>query len=295
MNFVTPSRAKRDAALVLIGAVTGVAALSASTRLVSSEKRQEVTMESRPSDDPGAPRGAPCSIRTEADRTVGPPANEDGSSKELKRVRSELQVLRLQRETLQEDLQSVEEELRKREEPPPYEYSLSPKQWRELSASGRIKYRVPCSMPADSTIDKPILDHLGLGPDDGEIVMEAVRRSNARLWATVRPMCLQLLGREELVDLLGFNSCKSLVEQTRQKVDPLAKHHAQRLVGEVRAGMREPPGNDEFQSPATRELYQIAMAATGEGELFESDLAESFGPEAAQRIWHSFPCAGTVR
>jgi hypothetical protein len=252
-------------------------------------------MESRPSGDRSAPRGAPCSTQTGSDQTVGPRANEEGSTKELKRVRSELHELRLQREALQTDLRAVEEELRKREEPPPYEYSLSAEQWGELAASGRIKYRVPCPMPAGRTIGKPILDELGLGPDDGEIVMEAVRRSNARLWATVRPMCVELVGREELVDLLGFNACKILVEQTREKVDPLAKHNAQRLVAEVRAGIREPPGTDEFQSPSTRELYQMFMAATGEGDLFESDLAESFGPEAAQRIWHSFPCTGTVR
>lgn len=150
-------------------------------------------------------------------------------------------------------------------------------------------------MPGGGTIAGPILDDLGLSPDDGEIVVDAVKRSNARLWATVRPACAQLVGREDLVDLLGFNSCQSLVEKTRQEVDPLAKHNAQRLVGEVRAGIREPPKDDEFQSPATRELYQMFMAATGEGDLFEADLAESFGPEAAQRIWHSFPCTGTVR
>jgi hypothetical protein len=33
------------------------------------------------------------------------------------------------------------------------------------------------------------------------------------------------------------------------------------------------------------------MALTAEGELFEADLAESFGPEEAQYIWHSFPCS----
>jgi len=293
MNFASPSKPKRDVALVLLGVVTGVAALSAGRRLVSSEEKRQVTMENRPSDEQGA--RAPCSARTRADQTAGPRANAEGSSRELERARSELQDLRLERETLQEDLRTVEAELRKREAPPPYEYSLSREQWRDLAATGRIKYRVPCPMPAGSTIPTPILDDLGLGPDDGEVVVDAVARSNARLWAAVRPLCVQLVGREELVDLLGFNSCQSLVEKTRQEADPLAKYNAQRLVAEVRAGIREPPGDDAFASPATGELYRIFMAATGEGDLFESDLAESLGPEAAQRIWHAFPCTGTVR
>src|SRR3954467_12967246 len=160
MNVVIPSRAKRDSVLVLIGAVAGAVALSASTRVVSLERKKEETLESSPSADQGMARGAPCSARLESEQTVAVRADEAGT-KELQRARSELQALRLQRETLQKDLQAVEKELRSREAPPPYEYSLSREQWRELAASGRIKYRVPCPMPAGRTIEGPILDQLG--------------------------------------------------------------------------------------------------------------------------------------
>ena len=59
-------------------------------------------------------------------------------------------------------------------------------------------------------------------------------------------------------------------------------------LAEVRAGLREAPRD---ASP----LQQMFLALTAEGGLFEADLAESFGPEQAERIWHSFPCAKTVQ
>jgi hypothetical protein len=141
------------------------------------------------------------------------------------------------------------------------------------------------------TIGAPVLDSLGLSPEDGETIMAAFRRSNQRLWATVKPSCVELVGQEKIVDMLGFDACKSLIEQSYQKADALAAHAVQRLVAEVPAGMREPatPGEPMFN------LYAMYMALTGEGSAFEADLTESFGPETAQRIWHGFPCSTSMR
>jgi hypothetical protein len=273
--------------MVAGGAVVS-AALTA-TALSVTPKREPT-----PSDDPIAVRDEASAPETRMlpVRDAVQSGGEGGTDK-VEQVRAELQLLKEQRSELQEELKTVEKELRKREEPPAYEYDLTQEQWKELAAIGRVKYRTPCQMSADSgwSIGTPILDELGLGPDDEGTLMDAFRRSNERVWATVKPMCVELVGQEAVVESMGFEGCRPLIDQAQQKTYPFAKAEAQRLVAEVRAGMRAPLREDELPS----NLYKLYMALTGEGALFEADLAESFGPEMAKRIWHSFPCANTMR
>jgi hypothetical protein len=298
MNGSSSGGAKRDILLVM-GTAAITVALTASTRLVISKEAAEVSeaiaarepkSRSAPPEGRGQPSGEPCSPgalpREERERAG------DGAEK-VERVRLELQALKEQRTKLQEDLRTIEKELREREAPPPYEYDLSPEQWKELAARGRIKYRAPCQMSPESgwKIGAAALDDLGLSPDDGETVMAAFHRSNKRLWTTVRPMCVELAGQERVVDMLGFDGCKTLIEQSHEKEGPLPPHDVRRIVAEVRAGMREPLSRD---APGFN-LYQMYMALTGEGGAFEADLAESFGPETAERIWHAFPCSISMR
>lgn len=293
---------QRDVALVVVGAVASAAVLSAGTRIAASPEPRPASDASRTSKSGSSPTNVsedgsraskPCAQSTiELVASHAEPEGGHGDD-DVDQVRFELQKLQQQRSKLKEELRSVEKELSKREEPAPYEYDLTQSQWKELAAAGRIKYRVPCQMAKDSgwSIDPAIVNSLGLSPDDGHVIMEAFGRSNERLWATVKPMCLAIVQREDVVESLGFDACKTLVEQAQQREDPMASADAQRLVAEVRAGLRQPPTEDE--SPPN--LYRLYYAMTGEGEQFESDLSESFGPDTAKRIWHSFPCAGTMR
>jgi hypothetical protein len=284
--------ARRDILMAGIGAAVCTAALIGGTELVASHEGRSPEAVRDPSGRMTSPEG-PCPSQPPGSSSDEPRKHEEGGVGKMEQVQAELQDLKSQRGKLQEQLRAVEKELRKKEAPPRYDYDLTRDQWRELAAAGRIKYRIPCPMSADSewSIGAPILDQLGLSPDDGKIVEQAFRRSNARVWAIVKPMCAELVEQEELMELLGINGCKLLIERTEEKREALGIYEAQRLVAEVRAGMREPLTQEELPS----KLYQLYWAMTAEGGLFEADLGESFGPEVAERIWHGFPCSKTSR
>lgn len=186
--------------------------------------------------------------------------------------------------------------MRSAEVPPtgdPRDFDLDREDWKALAAEGRIKYRIPCMMPADSAYTTPPadLDAPGLSPEDGQVLTEAHRRSNARVWETVRPLCMQVVGKADVVDLLGVPSCLRLIESAATSTDFMAAAAARRRVAEVHAGMTPAPGNGEPQSA----LFAALMAVTSEAQHFQADLAESFGPEEAQRIADSMRCVATVR
>ncbi|HKO93162.1 MAG TPA: hypothetical protein VJU61_18530 [Polyangiaceae bacterium] len=199
-------------------------------------------------------------------------------------------MLEEQRSVLRDELRAVERAIKQSQAPQAYQFDLSKDQWKELAASSRIKYRVPCPVSPQSkwTIGDTVLNDLGLGPDDREPIVDAVGRSSERLWATVQPICAEIVRQDDVVELLGFSGCSTLIEQQAQKKDRLAIYDTQRAVAEVRAGMHG-------ASPEASPLQQLYLALTAEGSLFEADLAESFGPEEAKRIWHSFPCTKTAQ
>jgi hypothetical protein len=172
------------------------------------------------------------------------------------------------------------------------EFELTSADWKELSATGRVKYRMPCMLEHEgSWPSQQALDDLGLGPDDAEILSAALRRSRERIWSTVRPLCLEVVKEESLVDLLGAGTCRRIVERAFSKADAAAAFRARQLVGEVHAGLQPLP---EPGLPA-HPIFVMLMAATLEGRQFEEDLSETFGPEEAARIWKNMPCAETVR
>jgi cell division septum initiation protein DivIVA len=225
----------------------------------------------------------------------GPAAAPALSAAQLDGLKQKLSDVQRQKRDLEMQVHGLERELARRPEKAPTErdeFDLAPEDWKELAATGRIKYRVPCVLPNDPSYKIPLeeLDRLGLGPDDGKLVAEAQRRSNARIWATLRPLCAKVVGDEHAVELLGAESCLSLLERTASKSDAVGAFKARRAVGEVRAGLRDVPGPAE-QGP----LYQAYVALTSEGSLFEADLAESFGPEEASYVTQNMRCASTRR
>ena len=173
------------------------------------------------------------------------------------------------------------------------ELDLDQEDWKKLAAEGRVKYKIPCLLPPGSpwTPSESALNELGLSPGDGEVIAEAHRRSNARIWDVVRPLCEGVLGDPGTVDLLGGPGCLRLIRQFSDAKDPAASREAQRRVAEIRAGLRPRPAPGEPQDP----MFQTFMALTDEGQLFEADLTESFGPEDAKRIAQSNRCTATLR
>jgi hypothetical protein len=137
-------------------------------------------------------------------------------------------------------------------------------------------------------IPEQVVKGIGLSADDSETIMAAVRHSTERLEQGVRPLCLDILHEEAAVDLLGVSGCKRIIESAANEA---AVRDARRLVAEVRGGLREPL--DEIESPSM--LYRLYMALTAEGDLFEAELAKSFGPSMAEHLWRSFPCSEYTR
>jgi hypothetical protein len=215
-------------------------------------------------------------------------------SDQLHLVQGKLRDAQREKRELEAQLSSLEEDLESRPPAPgpgkPSEFQLSPADWKELSTQSRIKYRVPCVLPAHDSyaISEEELDHLGLSPDDGKVLLDAHRRSNSRVWSTLRPLCARALGDEAVVDLLGTANCLGVIERVGAKGSGSAAADARRQVGEVHAGLHPPP------EPATP-LFQAFMALTSESQAFEADLAESFGPEDARRIVENMHCADTRR
>lgn len=298
-----PARRVRDIGFLVLGAAVSAGASSALKPAPESaaQTQRSAIRASVFSPEPESAGDERCVAGSAAEETSSdetsdaakPAVLNPGETVELAHARSELEASQDQRRQLQVRLRTAERELAKREQPPPYEYDLSRDQWRDLAASGRIKYRMPCPLAPNTgyKLGDQVLSALGLSGQDGDAVMDALHKSNARVWATVRPMCAELVQKDDLVELLGFDGCSTLIQRAAQKKDPLAVFDAQRAVAEVRAGLRQTPAPDQNPSP----LFRMDLALSGEGDAFQADLAESFGPDEAQRIWHSFPCARTVQ
>lgn len=214
--------------------------------------------------------------------------------RQMRRVSRKLEEARTEKRDLQAQMRSLADELERRppEENPVYEYEMDQDEWKELAAQGGIKYRIPCMLPVGASWPPPDeLDELGLSPDDGDIITGALMRSKDRVWEAIRPICVQETGDADLAEVLGPMKCLGLIEQAAAQRDLAEAAAARRQVAEVHAGLRSAPAEGESQRP----LFSALMAVTREAGLFESDLADSFGPEEAKRIWQSMSCVATRR
>jgi hypothetical protein len=216
--------------------------------------------------------GGATGTRTPA-RSIDAPG---GSLRKLEDLESEKQDLRAQLRVLEEEL-SRQAPTRTRSE-----WDLDQNDWKELAAKGHVKFRLPCLMPGGESWKgwpPSELDELGLSPEDGQTILDAHRRSNERIWAVVRPLCLEAVGSEEVVNALGGLGCVQAIGKKARSVDAEAARAARQRVADVRAGLRPAP-RDEPQHP----VFETLMAVTGEMQRFEADLAEAFGPEEAKRL-----------
>jgi hypothetical protein len=210
-------------------------------------------------------------------RTLAPRIDASGGSlRKLEDLESEKQDLQAQLRVLEEEL-SRHEPARTRSE-----WDLNQDDWKQLAAEGHVKFRLPCLMPGGESWKgwpPSELDKLGLSAEDGQTIADAYRRSNERIWAVLRPLCLEAVGSEEVLNALGGPGCVQAINKKARSNDAEAARAARQLVADVRAGLRpEPKG--EPQHP----VFESLMAVTGEMQRFEADLTESFGPEEAKRI-----------
>jgi hypothetical protein len=216
--------------------------------------------------------GAATGTRTLARRIDAP----GGSLRKLEDLEREKQDLQAQLRVLEEEL-SRQAPARTRSE-----WDLDQNDWKELAAEGHVKFRLPCLMPGGESWKgwpPSELDKLGLSPEDGQTIVDAHRRSNERIWAVVRPLCLEAVGSEEVVNALGGLGCVQAISKKARSTDAEAARAARQLVADVRAGLRPEP-RDEPQHP----VFETLMAVTGEMQRFQADLAEDFGQEEAKRL-----------
>lgn len=213
--------------------------------------------------------------------------------RQLENVNTTLRNVRQERRTLEGQLRTLQAEVAGQQREPADEFDLDQDDWKELAAKHKVKYRVPCMLPAEGAFKLPEaeLEDLGLTPEDGDVLTEAYRRSNARVWKVVQPLCLQAVELPEVVDMLGVTNCLRVVEQVATKRDFKATLEARRQVAEVHAGMRTSPDPALAKHP----VFVADMALTSEARLFEADLAESLGPDEARRIARSLRCVTSLR
>ncbi len=190
-----------------------------------------------------------------------------------------LNAITAEKATLQQKLTSAQEQLaasgNDANAPLKDPYDLSTDDWKQLAAKGTVRIRMPCLAkdPWSPTADE--LQKMGLAPSDGPAVHEAYVKANQRIWADMRPLCAAALGGDaQVADRLGVNVCMNVVQDTAG-VDGSA-----RRVAEMRAGLRPLPGAGDTVDGPTRMMLDL----THEQQVFEADLASSFGPDEAHRI-----------
>ncbi len=158
-------------------------------------------------------------------------------------------------------------------------FDLTQDDWKELAKQGKLPMRVPCWQPKDdhrySTGD---LDKLGLAPQDGPIVQAAMKRSEARTWGVIKPLCAKALPGAN-VDQLGEDGCTKILEafadQNGTRGDEVVRQTA-----EIEAGLRPVPGPNDDVPPLERALLALAS----ESKALESELTQQLGPDAAKEI-----------
>lgn len=216
-------------------------------------------------------------------------------AEQVSEYRKRLELVATKRAELETQLAKAEEKLASTQDGAPArtrnEFDLDKSDWAELAKTGEVKYRTPCLRSEAFMPSREQLDKLGLAPQDGETLKQAYARAYQRVWSQIAPLCQAALGSPmSVVEKIGPQTCAHLMVDIAQKNDPAATVAAQKAVGEIRAGLRPEPPNGEGLHPVTK----MFLALTGAQPAFESDLAQTFGPEEAHRIAYAEGlCAGT--
>lgn len=285
---------KRDGVAMLVGGVMGAATLVGvyEGRVLASGARggsvtvaagEAAKLDERGATSLGDRESALRHEEAEADPLLV--ANQN-LAESIKQYKDRLSRVEGEKQKLEKGLAEVEEKLRvaeadgmvpKRKS----DFDLGPDDYAALAEEGTMKYRTPCIRPKGWTASPEWLSKAGLLPQDKETLEQAFRNSSARQWEkTVRPACIEQMGSAEIVDKLGHDTCVHLILNLEGQKNREAVEKAAEMVLQIRAGKRPPPGALEAQHP----VFRIFYALTGELKAFESELAQSFGPEEAHRI-----------
>jgi hypothetical protein len=195
---------------------------------------------------------------------------------ELNQLRDREQAAKEQLSVARKRIAQLERELEQerplQEERSRPDFDLTPEDWREMAAKGVMKYRLPCST-ADS-----VLDELGLAPEDGEVVRQAVEHSATRLRSALLPLCAAALGDQmALVEAMSTDVCRNIILSTTSARSESQQLSAQRVASAM-AGDAPRPGDKD--SITERTFLVLAEEST----RFQEELAEAFGPEEAYRL-----------
>jgi hypothetical protein len=207
---------------------------------------------------------------------------------QVSEYRKRLEAIAAQKVELEKTLKNTEQKLAASSDgsaarPPRSQFDLGADDWKELAKDGTIKFMRPCSRES-AWLPKPeTLQMLALAPQDGPVLQSAYKSSNARLWTVIRPLCTQEVGSDKVADRIGVDTCIHLVLDSVRTKDSEASNEAMRQVGEVRAGIRPQVDPNLQGSP----VVKMFLALTAEGKNFETELAQSLGPDEAHRVTYA--------
>jgi hypothetical protein len=232
---------------------------------------------------PQVKRNEDAQRKAESKSALKSPLERDAKSplaRKLRQLSVRVQELTEQKAHLEADLDAAETELEEvangedvRIRDP---FDLDEDDWSELASEGTVKFRVPCTQPSADR-DK-LADVLDTDEEGIDAILAAQKRSAARTWDTVGPLCAEALGSKEIADLLGMQTCMHVVVgMSRKQKDPYASF---REIADIRSGKRPEPTEDDEVSAA----LELLLTMTSASQEFEQDLAATFDAEDAKRI-----------
>ncbi len=217
----------------------------------------------------------------------------DALAGDIANLNRKLRGLEKEKGKLETQLSGAQAELARRTDGKPprtrNEFDLEQDDWAELAKTGTIKYRVPCLQADGWTPGAEKLDKLGLAPGDAETIRATYQRAHERVWPQMRELCVQAIGKAEVADVLGADTCTHVIVDMARRQDNKKASEAMRQLAELRAGTRTEVDPEIAKHPT----YKLFSALTGEMKSFEADLAENFGPTEAKRLAYADGmCAG---
>jgi hypothetical protein len=205
--------------------------------------------------------------------------------------KNRLELLQAQKKQVEARLSDAEKKLATENNggtPPRNEYDLRKEDWAEMAKTGEYRFRAPCSNLDGWQPSPDDLNDLGLSTQDGAAIRDAFRRTAQQTNKEMKPLCVKVLGSEELADKLA-DMCDRIVNdysrslRNKEGASGAEEEDPMKFVAEVRAGLRPMPGPNDPVSPGVRSL----LIKTGAIDTLEAELAKSFGPDEAHRIAYS--------
>jgi hypothetical protein len=283
---------KRDVKVGAVGAALGAAVLVTvfEGKVTLSHAAEGVTLtagESARANGAGVSRTRSSSDESKPEPLLLANANLTDSVREYKQ---RLEAIEQEKSAIEKQLKEAKTRLAVAAndgQAPPVrsEYDLSQDDWKELAKKGEVKARFPCPDPSSWDPSPAVLNALGLAPEDAIPIHDAMQQSADRVWAVVRPLCIQALdGNAKVADKLGPSVCQRFVlEAAGDHGDQGGLeegNEATRRVADVRAGNLPMPAD-----PKDLGLYgQMLYTMSGESKAVEQQLSQSLGPGAAHQL-----------